>query len=188
MLKKIQTSSVHLTFFSSFENHFKNGLIIYCSSSVSSPLNLSSYSIVKEAITNWILIKSHLVIKCGIFVDYPAFGQVKFLTSISKFPILPFPLLYKKVQLSTREALFCSIKKVINQKGPRGVHSCVSTETPIKDFIKALAASYGNKYILLLPLPIFITFGFAYLVDFCLKKNKNDREATRVKMEHCSNE
>ena len=63
---------------------------------------------------------------CGL----SCIGQVKFLTSISKFPILPFPLLYKKSNFPL-EALFALLKSD-QPEGPRGT-SCVSTETPIKD-------------------------------------------------------
>ena len=77
--------------FKVFLSVFPKSKIIHPSTTVATLSNKSSYSQVKLNLEKWVHANNHYNLICGIFVDYPCFGQAEFLKKISLSPIIFLP-------------------------------------------------------------------------------------------------
>ncbi|MEE2775023.1 MAG: hypothetical protein VYE27_08930 [Pseudomonadota bacterium] len=164
-----------ISLFESFYKSFPKGRIIFFSTTVSSEENKSSYSQNKNEISKWIRANKQVSFQCGIFVDYPSFGQFNLIRFLSRSPIAIIPLKNATVQLSSRDTVLASLIKLITQNTTvrRGENvSCASTPLTLSALHKRVATIMGNPHLLVVNIPYFFAFVILLIPSLFLKNSR----------------
>jgi flavodoxin len=163
-----------MNLFNAFLSSFNDSTIINISTTVAHKENPSSYSQVKLKIQDWLEKKNHISLVCGIFIDFPSFGQNKILEKISKYPILFIPCKYSSVYLSSISILIYTINNILSDRTKFENKSILCCTQPILfyNLIEKMGDIYYGKAPIVFNLPFKPVLFLFKLMDRLLIKSR----------------